>query len=157
VRAGVERPGAEQLRPGQDDGERLQGALLDQATQRCSDEARKNTHVKEDNAGVRAAYQARGPPADADLLAGQPHGEEGEGPGDERGGGGGHHVGREPLVDVVQAGEGGGDADDAGDEREDDEEPRRQVADREVDREQANRRGHDLHCTNPRGGTANSA
>ena len=27
VRAGVERPGAEQLRPGQDDGERLQGAL----------------------------------------------------------------------------------------------------------------------------------
>ena len=93
-------------------------------------------------------YQARGPPADIDLLAGQPHGEEGEGPGDERGGGGGHHVGREPLADVVQPGDGGGDADDAREEREDDEEPRRQVADREVDREQAHRRGHALHCTN---------
>ncbi|RCV31060.1 hypothetical protein SETIT_6G146100v2 [Setaria italica] len=56
----------------------------------------------------------------------QPHGKEGEGPGDERGGSGGHHVGWEPLADVVQAGERGGDADDARDEREDDEEPRRQ-------------------------------
>jgi len=34
VRAGVERPGAEQLRPGQDDGERLQGALRRRSTHR---------------------------------------------------------------------------------------------------------------------------
>lgn len=32
VRAGVERPGAEELRPGQDDGERLQSSL--QSTER---------------------------------------------------------------------------------------------------------------------------
>lgn len=48
----------------------------------------------------------------------------------------------------MQAGERGGDADDARDEREDDEEPRRQVADGEVDREQAHRRRRALHCRN---------
>jgi hypothetical protein len=93
------------------------------------------------------SYQARGPPADADLLARQTHGEEGECPGDDGRGGGGHHAGGVPLADVAQAGDRCGDADDAREEREDDEEPRRQVADREVDREQAHRRRHALHCT----------
>ena len=95
-------------------------------------------------------YQAPGPGAEADLLARKPHGEDGERPGDEGGRRGGHHAGGVPLADVAQAGERGGDADDARDEREDDEEPRRQVADREVDREQAHRRRRALHCTNTR-------
>lgn len=82
-----------------------------------------------------------------------PHGEEGEGPGDDGGGGGGHHAGGVALADVVEAGERGGDADDAGEQREDDEEPRRQVADREVDREQPHRRRHPLHCTHKQGNT----
>jgi len=94
------------------------------------------------------SYQAPGPDAEADLLARQPHGEDGEGPGDEGGRRGGHHAGGVPLADVAQAGERGGDADDARDEREHDEEPRRQVADREVDREQPHRRRHAHHCTN---------
>lgn len=68
-----------------------------------------------------------------------PHGEQGERPGNEPGGGRRRQALGAPGADVVEPGERRGRADDPGDDGEDDEEPGRRVPDGEVDRGEVSR------------------
>jgi hypothetical protein len=68
-----------------------------------------------------------------------PHGEQGERPGNEPGGGRRRQALGVPGADVVEPRERRGRADDPGDHGEDDEEPGRRVSDGEVDRGEVSR------------------
>lgn len=68
-----------------------------------------------------------------------PHGEQGERPGNEAGGGRGGQALGAPGADVVEPRERRGRADDPGDHGEDGEEPSRRVPDGEVDRGEVSR------------------
>lgn len=74
-----------------------------------------------DDEGLEGAQAPSPVPTDADLLARQPERERRDGPRDERGTRGGGEAVAAPRADVVDAGELGGCADDAGEDGEDEE------------------------------------